>query len=795
MKKLSLITSKIILMSLILVFCTSFSTSCTESPVDNPTNNENGGENNEDNKNESIDVIETGANLRFTKNTDGTFGFEIEDATSGLIASQPKPAIIRIKDNQGSGRLLQSGYKKVSKSNSAYTGQVTITSSNGSKFSVTDIYKVIDEKLYTVTRTVKVTKAEEDDKGFSSEFTLISAATGSTFDRFDLFAPGFLYRNNTYNNPYQSNPNLKSGSFSFKEMQYGLPLFMAFSPTTNKTISLSHINPKIESGLIEKDCHDKWYVTSTVQYGSLGAEVKNSHLRINYTYPSNASSAPRSHPVKENQSHTYSLALGTMVNDSYTDATIESYKQHYALNKIDLFKVDIKDAYTAQMDMFAALAAPIVGNSGKVAYGLPWSISIPDGKPHAFELQNGFVGRQTSIAYQLMRYGKEQGSDEIFQKGFEMAKFWFADEQLVEYGLPRSWWIQTKKIDGYNNEYIGDFWTYPSFTRCFTDGMEGLLDCVRLAEAYSLPQAEEWGKIVKKFGEFILSAETAGDGSFYRAYQKDGKYLRDVNAIGPWEDEQKKIQANAKTNTLIPVRLLIRMWEWSGDKRYLDRAIAAGEFGYNKYFKELGTFIGGTPDNANVVDKEAGVYAMYAFTTLYQATGDKKWLSAAEYAAVFAFSYTYCYDFAIQGNDKANIFKEGGITGYSLISAGAKGTDNFNANIYYELFKLSVLTNDKFYANAAKQLERNTKQPMDLDGTKGYAHKALLLEATTLCDLTFSSVSAWLPWCGVANGEPMVNFYQTFGAYNISDVENRSNQSLLEDINAIGAGGKKFVIR
>ena len=139
MKKLSLITSKIILMSLILVFCTSFSTSCTESPVDNPTNNENGGENNEDNKNESIDVIETGANLRFTKNTDGTFGFEIEDATSGLIASQPKPAIIRIKDNQGSGRLLQSGYKKVSKSNSAYTGQVTITSSNGSKFSVTDI--------------------------------------------------------------------------------------------------------------------------------------------------------------------------------------------------------------------------------------------------------------------------------------------------------------------------------------------------------------------------------------------------------------------------------------------------------------------------------------------------------------------------------------------------------------------------------------------------------------------------------------------------------------------------------
>ena len=113
MKTLSAIFSKIMMMSLVLALCTSVSASCTDSPVDEPSSSENGGENNEDDKNESIDVIETGSNLRFIKNTDGTFGFEIEDATNGIIASQPKPAIIRIKDNQGSGRLVQAGYKKV----------------------------------------------------------------------------------------------------------------------------------------------------------------------------------------------------------------------------------------------------------------------------------------------------------------------------------------------------------------------------------------------------------------------------------------------------------------------------------------------------------------------------------------------------------------------------------------------------------------------------------------------------------------------------------------------------------
>ncbi|MBR5863522.1 MAG: hypothetical protein IKY76_03090 [Alistipes sp.] len=771
------------------IFCTILSASCSNEVIEEPAT---GGEDDKKEEVKEDSLIETGANLRFVKNSDGTYGIEIEDASNGLLASQAKPAIIRVKDEQGKGRMLQAGYKKVSASGGKYTCKVTISSSAGSKFSVTDVYSVVDDALYTVNRTVKVEKAVAEDRGFSSEFTLISAASGSAFSKFDLFAPGFLYRTNTYNNPYESNPDLKSGSFCFKEMQYGLPMFMAYSSATKKTISLSHINPEIKSGLIEKDCRDKWYVSASVQYGSLGAEIKNNRLMINYTYPSIAVSAPRSHPVKEGQSHTYTLALGAQTNDSYTDAAVDSYKQHFSQNEIELYNVDIKEAYKAQMQMFADLSAPIIGNSGKRAYGLPWSISLPDGKAQAYELQNGFVGRQASIAYQLMRYGKTSGDSAAFNDGYEMAKFWFSDEQLVDYGLPRSWWIQTEKIDGYYNKYIGDFWTYPSFTRCFTDGMEGLLDCTRLAEAYEMPEAEAWGAIIRKFGEFLLSVESAGDGSFYRAYQKDGKYLRDVNAIGPWENEQKKIQADSKTNTLIPVRLLVRLYEWSGDERYLNRAIQAGEYGYNQFYKELGTFIGGTPDNSNVVDKEAAVFAMYAFNALYQATGEKKWLDAAEYAAVCAFSYTYCYDFAIQGDDKANIFRNGGVSGYSLISAGAKGTDNFNANIYYELFKLYIATGEEFYSSAAQLLERNTKRAMDLDGSKGYAHRALLVEATTICDLTFSSVSTWLPWCGAANGEPMIDFYQAFGVHNISQVKHKSRETLLNDLNAVGAGGKPF---
>ena len=41
----------------------------------------------------------------------------------------------------------------------------------------------------------------------------------------------------------------------------------------------------------------------------------------------------------------------------------------------------------------------------------------------------------------------------------------------------------------------------------------------------------------------------------------------------------------------------------------------------------------------------------------------------------------------------------------------------------------------------------------------------------------------------------MIDFYQAFGVYNISDVKNKSRETLLNDLNAVGAGGKPFKIR
>ena len=83
------------------------------------------------------------------------------------------------------------------------------------------------------------------------------------------------------------------------------------------------------------------------------------------------------------------------------------------------------------------------------------------------------------------------------------------------------------------------------------------------------------------------------------------------------------------------------------------------------------TYVGGTPDNHDVVDKEAGMIACDAFLALYDATHEMRWLRAAEQAATFTETWTYCWNVPMVGEDAACTFPKGKSTvGMSLIATG-----------------------------------------------------------------------------------------------------------------------------
>src|SRR5699024_2255981 len=125
----------------------------------------------------------------------------------------------------------------------------------------------------------------------------------------------------------------------------------------------------------------------------------------------------------------------------------------------------------------------------------------------------------------------------------------------------------------------------------------------------------------------------------------------------------------------------------------------AGDFcwdnGQNKGF-----FVGGTIDNPDVIDKEAGTISMEAYLALYQATHKKKWLNHAITAANFAETWIYIWNVPMpenESNEDLHWKKDVSTIGLQLIATGHSLVDEYMAREVGYYAKLSKDTHDNHY--------------------------------------------------------------------------------------------------
>ena len=156
-------------------------------------------------------------------------------------------------------------------------------------------------------------------------------------------------------------------------------------------------------------------------------------------------------------------------------------------------------------------------------------------------------------------------------------------------------------------------------------------------------------------------------------------------------------------------------------------------------------------------------------------------------------SWVYCYDYAVPHRDSAdasrNPFAKGGISGFSLISTGHSGADNFASFMYFDMFKLYVKTGKPVYLHMARLLQNNTKLNSDYDGRIGYRYRAFMPEATNVADMAFRSVGAWLPWSSIANINPIAYMEDAFGGNDLTKITD-SLPRLRKMLGEYGAGGR-----
>ncbi len=716
------------------------------------------------------------------KKTSGGFGVYVVDAGDGsAMFYNDEPAAISIRSGVSHGDTPASApYSSVVEKDGGYVCSAVILTEDGCELSFEDTYTVNGEGKFAASRVVTVLSSPSENEGFRSVFSLRAAdnsVRGSSF-----FIPSIIYKDTKNMVDGSICSDLTAERVYVKETRTGLPLAMLRSESSGRSVAIAHLHPEITvNGVLGGGGNDE--INGSLQYGSIGYTLRGS-LSVDFCYPSvelptvyysAATSRGIFHPMKEGFSHAYTLSLIPAEADTYADAMAYTFREAYmAESPKTADEIDIDNVYRDNIDVFRQTYAWF-GTGTQKSAGVPWSIDLKTGKVVEYTFQMGFVGQQTSVGSNLMRYGYESGDEKALRQGREIIDFWTSD-LIMRGALPIVWW------DPVNDATAGHSRGYPSFLRCVVDGMEGILDAYRLARAYG-EDNEKWLAALEKTADFLVDNQN-GDGSFYRAYNTNGTVCTDTS--------DRNFQGTSKINTPVAIRFLAKMYELTGYESYKSAALAAADYSYNTLYLGLEKYVGGTPDNANTVDKEAAIYAMYGFNAAYGITGDKKYLAAAEHAAASAMSWVYCYDFACPSspeNDAINPFRDGGVSGFSIIATGHSGADNYSAFMYYEMFKLYVYTGNEFYREAAEFLELNTKLSTDYDGKMGWRFSAIGPEATNVSDFDFGTVGVWLPWSGIANIKPIGYMRDTFGDADVRRV-GTDLDALRAALDSYGVGGR-----
>ena len=273
------------------------------------------------------------------------------------------------------------------------------------------------------------------------------------------------------------------------------------------------------------------------------------------------------------------------------------------------------------------------------------------------------------------------------------------------------------------------------YLRSYGDGMKVL------AKAYLLEkeQGEDnpaWLAWMAGFGNWAL-AQQYGDGGFPRAWMPG---TGEVFAPSP-----------ASSYNMIP--FFCKMHEITKEDKWLEAAIKTGNFSWESGQRE-GRFVGGTIDNPDVLDKEAGTLSLEAYLELFEATQDRKWLRRAEVAARFSETWIYIWNVPMVGNDPRKEWDESVPTvGLQLISTGHSLVDNYMAFDVDEYAKLYKYTGNKHYLDVAKILLHNTKGMLALPGrTYQYRAPGWIQEHWSLAPPRGKGLhQGWLPWVATSN--------------------------------------------
>lgn len=700
-------------------------------------------------------------------------GGVVVEKNGTVLYYNKRPAFVFVKTKEAVTEFYDDTYSDVKEEREGVLCVGSVSTPGGSVFSFRDMYTVVSSEL-KIQREVLVEKAGED-LGFSTKISFVMAESQAPRD-YECFMPGVWYKQNEFAPARSIGKDLDAEYFWQWETRCGLPLFAMQNTTSRETVCLSRWAADVTMrdlslALSENEVDRKFTIGSlgmsrpqskTLNYLYYGFAVRKEistpcdGLSIDYVYPGGDGEIPKGdfyasmnfaiksknfnrmyHPVEEGFRQEYAVSAQFAFYGNFQSMMRETWRKVYSRLRDRLFPVDNEKHFKNCMQFLKEMTCQY-GES----YGLPFAAQLPHLDISCVSFQFGFVGQQPGIGYQLLRYGDMEGDREAYEKGFGILDFWVR-RAMTETGAPNVCY----------HPAIDDFEPYPFWTRMIADGMEAILDGYLYLRRKGKEQTA-WLDFCRKTADWYVRIQNE-DGSYYRSYKQDSSMNMD-----------------SKANTPSPIRFLVQMYLVTGDERYKTAAEKAGQWSYENLYKNM-EYRGGTCDNMDITDKEAGIYALFGFLALYDLSGRDEWLEAAKAAADYTETWTYAWSFPVMSPYPIHPFNKYGISGQSIITIGG-GADVYMAACSYTYYRLYLLTGEDHYRDFAEFVHNNTRQSNDVDGSLGYRYAGVGHESGNFATQVLESHYHWLPWCTFVEIDPVSHLVDTFGAYEISDAEKLS---------------------
>ncbi len=653
-----------------------------------------------------LGTLDSGAKVRF-------FGGGISiEREQGVSLRQPEPVFIEFYSDENTITQQSVAYDSVDRNGDTCLATARVSLTPEARCVVSDQWSIVTNEL-RLTRHVTV-----EGQGAGGFLTAIHFKVSDTLKWLDVdaFAPGMIYGREGRLNPRAigSQENYADGvrSFIIREDRLPAPLFgLYFSDQSSITL----LNPSPDAQTIVEEGEVLQPVTridSRLRFGSIGSFEHEDALNIGYWFPGTEGEITYRgrefpfgqlrtwrrvyHPIEDSLVQDYQLVVRFGAAPTFSSYCRDTWRWAWQTYKPKVHQQDIEIARRESSQLLYDMTHRAQNGMTGV---FRWADASPNTKgvnPYRFEYVSsmGFVGRGTDAGYYLLREAaRDNTPDEKRQEYRDRGCATLDSYTTIPMNPPQAEGFNLYTGALYTHKFVEGAAAETLYLRSLGEGAKYVLKAWQAEQKVGNdhPRWLEWGR---QIADFLLSKQ-----------QSDGGVPR-IYVVGTGE-----VYKESPRSTYNVISLWTLAYQVTGEQRYLDAALRAGEFCWIDGHQNF-AFVGGTIDNPDVIDKEAGTLSLEAYLSLYELTHDDKWLHRAKQAADYSETWIYCWDvpMPVDADDVQLHWKKGVSTvGLQLIATGHSLVDDYMAFDVASYAKLFAYTHDEHYYDVAMILLHNTK--------------------------------------------------------------------------------------